>query len=123
MSTHLFVPKKQKANPPRPIISPAEYDRQQRERRAAAKRAEFAGRNVGKPEGTFVTDEAEQQKGILLCWKCDHKFNPSAYHYYKTKEFRVQGRCDGCREHTPNVNFYIYEGLLGRKSGQCWMPR
>jgi len=124
-ATHLYVPKSRPQNgeePPK-ILTPAEHHRQQEEKRSAAKRMEFAGRNVGKPHGTFVTDEAEQQLGVVLCWKCSHKFDPKKYHYYLTKEFNIQGRCDGCREHTQGANFYIYEGLLGRKHGQCWWPK
>ena len=123
-SAQLYLPKKK----PKPvaaqgIMTPAEYDSQQKLRREAAKQQEFAGRNVGKPHGTFVTDEAEQQMGVILCSQCDHKFDPVKYHYYKTREFKIQGRCDACREYTQGANFYIYEGLLGRKSGQCWWPR
>jgi len=123
MSTQLYVPKKSEAKPSQPIITPAEYEKQQRNRQAAAKNSEHAGRRSGKPHGTYVTDEAEKQKGVILCYKCSHKFNPKQYHYYLTREFKVQGRCDGCKEHTQDVSFYIYEGLLGRKHGQCWTPR
>jgi len=121
---HLYVPKGAKPAPePAPIITPADYHAQQRKRRAVAKQNEFAGRNVGKPHGTFVTDEAEQQMGVVLCSGCSHKFDPAKYHYYLTREFCIQGRCDACKEHTQGANFYIYEGLLGRKHGQCWWPR
>lgn len=105
------------------IITPAEYHQQQQRRREATKRKEYRGRNVGKPHGTFVTDEAEQKLGVILCSGCSHKFDPVKYHYYLTREFRIQGRCDACREYTPGVNFYIHESLLGRKHGQCWWPR
>jgi len=125
MSQALYVPKDKKRNGEDaiPIMSPAAYHSQQQRRREATRQSEFAGRNHGKPHGTFVTDEAEQQKGVILCWKCDHKFDPKKYRYYKTREFKIQGRCDGCKEHTQGANFYIFEGLLGRKHGQCWTPR
>ena len=122
---HLFVPKKRQSvnGAVSGIVSPSEYHNQQQRRRQAAKANEFAGRNHGKPHGTFVTDEAEQQLGVILCWKCSHKFDPAKYHYYLTREFNIQGRCDGCKEHTQGASFYIYEGLLGRKHGQCWWPK
>ena len=120
----LDLPKRSQpqAEPP-PIVTPAEHERQKREREGALQRQEFAGRDSGKPHGTFVTDEAERQMCILLCSGCTHKFDPAKYHYYLTREFRVQGRCDGCKEHSRGVSFYIYEGLLGRKHGQCWTPK
>ena len=105
------------------IVSPAAFYQQQQRRKQSLKRREFPGRNAGKPHGTFVTDEAEQQLGVILCSGCAHKFEPGKYHYYLTREFNIQGRCDACKEHTQGANFYIYEGLLGRKSGQCWWPR
>lgn len=107
----------------RRIITPAEHRAQKQRAQAAARRKEYAGRNVGKPHGTFVTDEAERRLGILLCWKCRHRFEPAKYNYYLTREFKIQGRCDGCREHTQGVNFFIHESYLGRKHGQCWSPR
>jgi len=123
-SPQLYIPKHRPApKPTSEIVSPAEYSENQRRRKAAAQHAEFAGRNKGKPHGTFVTDEAEQQLGVILCSGCTHKFDPKQYHYYKTREFRVQGRCDACKEHSSGVDFYIYEGLLGRKHGQCWWPK
>lgn len=105
------------------VITPAQYHEQQQRRRQTAKRNEFPGRNVGKPHGTFVTDEAEQQLCVILCNGCSHRFDPKKYHYYLTREFKIQGRCDACKEHTQDTNLFMYEGLLGRKSGQCWWPR
>ena len=78
---------------------------------------------MGKPHGTFVTDEAERKIGVVLCSSCAHKFDPKKYHYYLTREFQIIGRCDACHEHAQGASFYIYEGLLGRKHGQCWWPR
>lgn len=87
------------------------------------KRIEFPGRSLGKPHGTFVTDIAERSQGIILCSSCVHKFNPNKYNYYLTKEFRIQGRCDACKEHTQGTNFFIHDSLIGQKHGQCWKPR
>ena len=105
------------------IITPAEYHAQQQRRRQGLKRNEFAGRNVGKPHGTFVTDEAEKGMCIILCWSCKHKFNAKRYQYYLTREFRIQGRCDACREYAREANLFIHESALGRKSNQCWSPK
>jgi hypothetical protein len=107
----------------RRVVTPAEHFREQQRLREYARRREHPGRSMGKPHGTYVTDTAERHLGVILCSACAHKFDPTKYHYYLTREFQIQGRCDGCREHTQGVNFFIHESLLGRKHGQCWWPR
>jgi hypothetical protein len=105
------------------IITPAEYYQHKLRQRASAKRKEHPGRNMGKPHGTWVTDMGEEKQSIFLCQKCRHRFNPHKYHYYVTREFRVLGRCDACKEHENNGTFFIHESLLGQDHGQCWTPR
>lgn len=81
------------------------------------------GRRTGKPHGTYVTDLAERALGIVLCTLCANKFEPRRYHYYRTKEFKILGRCDACKQHANEAQFFIHESLLGRKHGQCWTPK
>lgn len=94
----------------------------QQRRRQQLARQEVV-RPYGKAHGTYVTDIAGAQQSVLLCRLCSHKFDPRPYHYYLTREFRVQGRCDGCREYEQEARFYIHESALGRRHGQCWTPR
>ncbi len=104
------------------IITPEQFHQKRAQRKAAGLR-EHPGRNFGKPHGTWISDMCEQKQSILLCQLCSHKFQPKQHNYYQTREFRVLGRCDACKEHENNATFYIHESLLGRKSGQCWTPR
>ena len=94
-----------------------------RERAKKQVRHEYPGRPMGQPHGTHVTDEAELKKCVILCEGCAHKFDPKKYHYYLTREFKIQGRCDGCKQHSQRARFFIHESSLGRKHGQCWTPR
>ena len=106
------------------VITPEQAYREREKRRKNAKRLEHPGRNTGKPHGTWVTDMGEEHQGIVLCSSCQHKFNPAAYHYYRTREFQIIGRCDACKQHNSQGNtFFIHESLLGRRHGQCWTPR
>jgi hypothetical protein len=130
-SVQLIIPKRfasrfkrtRKVDEQKPIVSASEYYQEKQRQRAAVKRREHPGRNMGKPHGTWVTDMGARHQSILLCQLCRHKFDPARYHYYKTREFKVQGRCDACKEHENNATFFIHESLLGRNHGQCWTPR
>lgn len=95
----------------------------------AAQPREHAGRKYGKPEGGYVTDLASLKKAIILCWRCQPKFDHKRYHYYKDERFpHVVGKCDGCRQiFNHSTRLYIHESYLsdsgGRtRSGQCWTP-
>ena len=95
-------------------------------RRQQLKMLEYPGRRSGTVPGSFVTDLAEQRAAIVLCSACQNKFNPMAYGFYRTREFRIQGNCDDCGEFSQGLNaptFFIHESALGRKHGQCWTPR
>ncbi len=90
---------------------------------------EHPGRPVGKPEGTYVLDLVALKKVILLCWKCQPKFNHGKANYYKDGRFpHVIGKCDGCRDiMNHQTRIYIHESFLGEpggntKAGQCWTP-
>lgn len=90
---------------------------------------EHPGRKVGHPEGSYVSDLAERKKAIILCWRCQPRFDYKRAHYYKDERFPyVVGRCDGCREFMNHqAKLYIHESFLGEpggrtKSGQCWTP-
>jgi hypothetical protein len=93
------------------------------ERAAKAKRLEHPGRKIGLPHGSYVTDIAERGQGVVLCSGCAHTFVPGRYGYYATREFRISGRCDGCKGLDHNSRFFIHEKFLGRMHGQCWTPR
>ena len=100
------------------------HDRQQRGIRTHD-RLKHPGRPVMNPHGSWVTDKAEIKKGLLLCSKCSHKFDPKAYDYYRTREFLVHGPCDACKQYanTTSATFFIHESFLGRNHGQCWTPQ
>lgn len=100
------------------------HKRQERAR-LTDERLSHPGRPASRPHGGWITDIGEKKQCILLCSSCQHKFDPRQYSYYRTKEFSVHGRCDACKEYTPiaHTTFFIHESLLGRKHGQCWMPR
>lgn len=90
---------------------------------------ESPGRKFGKPEGGHVTDLAYLRKAIILCWKCQPKFDHKRYCYYKDERFpHVVGRCDGCRQIlNHSTKLYIHESYLsdpgGRaRSGHSWTP-
>lgn len=114
----------QKAKIAKARITPEQMYNERKKRAAESKRLEHPGRNMGKPHGTWVTDMAEERQGIVLCSSCQHKFRPEQYHYYRTREFQIIGRCDACKQHHNQGNtFFIHESLLGRQHGQCWTPR
>ncbi len=83
------------------------------------------GRPLMNPHGSWVTDKAENQKGLLLCSKCSPKFDPRVYSYYRTKEFLVHGKCDACKTYAPTTSatIFIHESFLGNMHGQCWTPQ
>lgn len=84
-----------------------------------AARAEHAGRKIGKPHGSWVTDLAELQKSILLCDSCHHRFNHVQYGYYRQREFPyVAGKCDACKRECYG-HFFIHEAYLH----QVWSVR
>ena len=107
------------------VITPQQWHEHKQKKSADAKKREHPGRPYGKPHGTWVTDIAAGKQGVVLCSKCVHKFDPNQYNYYRTREFSILGRCDGCREFAQvgDATFFIHESLLGRKHGQCWTPR
>ena len=78
------------------------------------------GRRMGLVHGSYITDMAENQQSILLCLGCQHRFDPKAYGYYRTKEFSIQGPCDACKDHAEDAIFFIHESLVGDRHGQCW---
>jgi hypothetical protein len=87
---------------------------EQRAKRAAAKRLEARGRRVGAVAGSWISDLAELQKVITLCWQCDPKWKRSAkQHGYDSKRWMskfggVWADCDGCREFGPQRTCYIH---------------
>lgn len=90
---------------------------------------EHPGRKYGMPEGGYVTDLAALRKTIILCWRCQPKFDHKRHNYYKDEKFpHVVGKCDGCRQvMNHSTKLYIHESYLsdpgGRtRSGQCWTP-
>ncbi|KPK68175.1 hypothetical protein AMJ82_08925 [candidate division TA06 bacterium SM23_40] len=90
---------------------------------------EHPGRRIGKPEGTYIMDLVALRKAILLCWRCQPRFNHKRANYYKDERFPyVVGRCDGCRRFMSHqAKLYIHESFLGDpggrlRAGQCWTP-
>ena len=87
---------------------------------------EYPGRKMGGVHGSHISDLAEMRAAILLCSDCQHKFNPSAYGYYRTREFNVQGECDACKEFAQGPNqpvLFIHQSSIGTKHGQCWVAK
>ena len=128
------------------IVTPQQFNQEQRKIGSATQRRErkarylharqqratrehdrlkHPGRPVMQPHGGWVTDKAEMKKGLLLCSKCSPKFDPDAYHYYRTREFQVHGPCDACKRYAPmnSATFFIHESFLGQNHGQCWNPQ
>lgn len=98
-------------------------------RTPASQPIEHAGKKYGKPVSGWIDDLASLRKAIILCWRCQPKFDHKRAHYYKDGRFpHVIGKCDGCREHMNHqTKLYIHESFLGEpggrtKAGQCWTP-
>ncbi len=90
---------------------------------------EHPGKRIGKPVGSWIDDLAALRKAIILCWRCQPKFDHKKAHYYKDERFpHVVGKCDGCKEYMNHqTKLYIHESFLGEpggntKAGQCWTP-
>jgi hypothetical protein len=64
-------------------------------------------------------------KTILLCFKCNHNFNPKVVNYVSLNQRFgwVKSTCDGCKNPYVNCFMYAHESYLGTRSGQCWDPR
>ncbi len=128
------------------IVTPLEFNREQRNFGSATQRRErkarylyehkersirtydrlkHPGRPVMNPHGSWVTDKAARRKGLLLCSQCSPKFDPKPYNYYRTREFLVHGPCDACKKYAPtnSATFFIHESFLGKNHGQCWTPQ
>lgn len=90
---------------------------------------EHPGAKYGKPKGGWIDDLAALRKTIILCWRCQPKFDHKKANYYKDGRFPyVIGRCDGCRTWMNHeTKLYIHESFLGEpggrtRAGQCWTP-
>jgi hypothetical protein len=86
----------------------------------------YAGRRVGAPVGSYISDLASLQKSILLCGACVFHFNPRAHHYFREQHFHVQGDCDACRNFTHRGYIHFHESLVGkpeRGRNTVWTPR
>jgi len=89
----------------------------------------YQGRKIGKPEGSYMDDLCAMRSCIVLCWRCQHKFDHARHHYYKDRKFDfVRGKCDGCRTFAMKAGFYVHGSFLtdeGGKTthGQTWTPR
>lgn len=105
-----------------------------KERSEAAKRKQYAqaarqlreqSRPVGSVAGSWISDLAAIRQCILLCWRCQHKFesgNPPLYkrlNYHKDQRYSqdyggVQGTCDDCRDPFEyRVQMYVHESYVG----------
>lgn len=90
---------------------------------------EHPGRKFGAVTGGWVADLVARRKAIILCWRCQPKFDHKRANYYKDGRFPyVIGRCDGCRENMNHqTKLYIHESFLGEPggrtmAGQSWTP-
>lgn len=90
---------------------------------------EHPGRKFGAVEAGWIADLVALRKAIILCWRCQPKFDHRRHNYYRVDRFaRVIGRCDGCRDVlSQDKKLYTHESYLGEpggrtKAGQCWTP-
>lgn len=90
---------------------------------------EHPGKKNGLPTGGWIDDLSALRKAIILCWRCQPKFDHKRANYYKDERFpHVVGKCDGCREYMNHqTKLYIHESFLGEpggrtKAGQSWTP-
>jgi len=84
---------------------------------------EHPGRKVKTSAATWVLDYlVPQNKTLLLCWKCAHKFDHKIANYVPlVQRFGyVKAACDDCKMEFANCHMYTHESLLGTKHGQCW---
>jgi len=95
----------------------------------AVQPVEHPGKKPGAVTGSWIHDLVALRKAIILCWRCQPKFDHKRARYYKDERFpHVIGRCDGCKEHmNHSTKLYIHESFLGgpggqTKSGQVWTP-
>ncbi len=90
---------------------------------------EHPGKKFGQVEGAWIDDLVSTKKVIILCWKCQNKFDHKRSHYYKDRRFpHVVAKCDGCRTFmNSETKLYIHESFLGdpdgnSKAGHSWTP-
>ena len=90
---------------------------------------EHPGRKYGKPVGGWIDDLVARRKALILCWRCQPKFDHKRADYYRDERFpTVIGRCDGCRTWMNHeAKLYIHNSFLGDpnghlRPGQCWTP-
>ena len=89
---------------------------------------EHPGRKFGATAAGWVFDLVARRKVLILCWRCQPKFDHKRSRYYKDGRFPyVIGKCDGCREHVNQAKLYIHESFLGEPggrtmAGQVWTP-
>jgi len=84
------------------------------------------GRKTRQSAATWVLDYlVPRNKTILLCFKCNHNFNPKVVNYVSLNQRFgwVRSTCDGCKNPLVNCFMYTHESLLGTKHGQCWDPK
>lgn len=109
-----------------------EYQRQRALAMRHLKSLEYRGRphKITVTEAAWVTDLAELRKNILMCWRCDAKFEPAhkSYGYFRDTRWRtlhggVMGVCDGCRDNMGGLlQLYVHESFIGRGPGQSYVP-
>lgn len=112
----------------RRILTGADAQRAWRERKQHklqnAKRLEHPGRPMGAVHGTWVTDIAELMQAVVLCTFCWKKFDPKRYGYYRTREFKIRGKCDACKQYESDAKLFVHEKSLGRgRHNTSWWPR
>ena len=78
------------------------------------------GRRIGSVAGSYVTDLAEIQQAIILCWACEDKWKKIAkrYQYEARNQYNkiyggVHGMCDGCREPGAQRRLYLHMSSYG----------
>ena len=89
---------------------------------------EFFGRKKGEVAGSYMDGLSSRKKTIWLCGGCRFKFDHKRAHYFYEKNLRVQGRCDGCREHRADSHLFIHESMICDHGGKIrhehiWTPR
>lgn len=86
---------------------------------------EHPGRKVRQSAATWILDHlVPTNKTILLCWKCNHRFDYKSARYVPLiqRVGYVTSDCDGCKMALVNCHMYTHESSIGTKHGQCWDP-
>ncbi len=86
---------------------------------------EHPGRKSRTTAAGWVLDYlVPRNQTVLLCFKCNHNFNPKVVNYVSLNQRFgwVKSTCDGCKNPYTNCFMYAHESLLGTKHGQCWDP-